>query len=768
MGNIRNSNGVITANNLTLNAIGGSIFNAGELYAESDLLLSAENSIINDAGLFSAGGAMKLRAEKGNVVSSGGFIESLGRSSNDDVAGLDIIAGGSISLSETSVSAKTAQFLANNGSFLNRGGSLNIKESLLVSAGEDIDVSSAVLNASRISLQAEDNIYARQANIQGAQGESVLLNAANGNINMVGSQISGGDIVLQAGSDINAQRSILIGDDQKGVMLIAHSGSIDAALATIKGGDLTLRAKESIYAQKSKLKSEGGVSITSVAGSLDMSASFVQSQQGLHVVAKGDILAQDAFFASSQGELSFAAREGSLLLSGTALQSDSDLNLYAQNNILAANVKIDVASSDALLINSSKGSIDMANANLTGGELRISAHGDVTLNKARLSGANSGDAAGGDASSLGIYVSSKEGNIDLSKADLQASQEIIIQALQGNVHGNGSSIVSFDARVALLASGQNADEGNIYSVDSFISGRDLLLEASGGSIYSSNSELRAGDADGLGQVRLIARDGNIDITETGLSGKTIDVILGGNLDARNAQFKFSNTAGLNLTSHNGSINLANASITGGLVNIGAKHRFLGEDLNIDSRAGSDVVYAMYESWGVDVSNLSHGEGLSGITIKTETGRISLQNASITSATGSRVQSEKGDINLNNLQLSSANDAVFQTQAGGITAENGQIRAQNLFLQAYEDIIGRQSSLQSFGGNISVRSEDGFVELTSSIVEGMNLDVVAKEKILAQGLTLKLNREGSANFVAQEGELDHKQFSLKRRALGIFC
>lgn len=572
-------------------------------------------------------------------------------------------------------------------------GDINITSADATYAGASPGTDEFILGNSRaVILRSGGNIQTGKISTVNYPDSGIISLTAGGNIltdrlstansiNLISTILTTGDITLNAGGTIT-------------------TGSLDSA-ATIHSGDITIKAKNDI---SFNCISPFCINSSGTGNALDIFSSrsgnvTIISEQGAIIFPPnaGLMIAGSITTSRVAGSITLqAARNISVgdIISGSIFGGQADL---ANINITSVNGAINIGEINA-----------MSQSNNIGGNIRLSANGNITTGKVSVYGRGQSGTQGGGGI---INFTSTNGSINTGE-------------FYQNTLSYGSLSLSFapenGGSITLIADRDNITTGN-FNLRAIQNGGTIALR-SGGTINIGTIDTTGDRA--AGKVTLQADSGIKASTLTGVStngnGSNVtlsttkgdinigDVLAGGKLQGGNLEFTNKNgniTTGQLSTSYNSS----SAGVTtnkGGTVNLNAQGNITTSGIQaIGIQDGGSITFKSGGAIDTTAGIINAMGGNNG-------GNISLEAATniSTAGIGSALLLSGFNANSGNLRIQSGGN--INTTAGPIitAAANGKggdvtINAQGNV--STSDINSRTfaPSLTVIGGNIDVKAND---------------------------------------------------------------
>lgn len=733
--------------NIFINSQGGALdlsnSNVTTQAADKVITLNAKNELnLTNANLSGYAGVNattlegKLQAQKAKVVTTVGSItltsskgllnaveskfnaqgegSTLTLTSKEDLAlnKAEIQALGVVSLSSTnsSISASQAKVTTTNGDLkvIADKGSVDLHESNLTASGEgkdvtlrtkdDLNISHAnITGHSGITIQSlEKNLSANNANLTTVAGD-ISLTTDKGKITAIGANITavgaGKNVTLNAKDDVVLTSSNVSG--QNAVSIITSEGKLELSKANVSAA-------------------AGVVTLQATMGRVDAVASNITSQSQVQVKAQTGINLNQAN-VSGQSEITLNTATGILNVAKANLTSaTSAVNLQAVNGNIDAKAS-NISANSQVKVNADSG-IDLTGANITGvtGLQAVTSTGGITAKQAQLN-ANSGE----------LNLTANSGDITTTGSSLNAVKDsAIINAKQGKADVSGSNIT---ANTSLEITGTVAV--NVKNAN--ISGKQAVtIGSTSGTITTSGALVESQD----GSIKFTAKAALIDIANSNLTaGQTVSVTAGKGLLANKANI--SGLQGLTLITEDNDLTAqgANVTATNGNLVVTAKNGKV--DLSRSNvTAGNPGSVTLQAATGLSL-NMANISGQTGLSVKTTTGDLQVQNSLLETKTGKlELETTDGSATITGSNITAINDlvdlnaAVFEISSSNIsgyqgisaTAKNGTLKVQNSNLSSYKGDISLTSSAEKVQlTNSNLTAKSGKINLESASLELQN-------------------------------------------------
>ncbi len=564
---------------------GGSVFNAGEVTTQEDIIIQANGGNLENIGNIQAGsqGAATLIAgslqkdEEGNVQ-------------KDEEGNVSVAYGGSIVGSNGNISAGSVELVAYDGDLELVSASVAVSDSLSVRAsGGHIYANRADLTASsgNVYVNAGGDLNLDGANLK-AHSEQLMSIAIGGTMSGKGLGLSAGIMHGQVGKSIYLGEHADVRAKAEGATAKALWDEFFPAPEVSEEDEnsnpvnaLTLVAGGSLYNEEGILFSREGLMVRTFgsvynynegdidawagqvnihAGSAEKAGSVfnsgtIKASADLSVVAFGggdvDISGGTVRTRDSSGSLQIVAESGSIYAAGELARviAAGDVSFIAGENLLLDDVRVrpfetDGLSDNALYLRAGY-DISTSSGQLVAGVMTIySENGDIDIGDSanlrtlatdaearRLLGEEEDEEDNEDGPLSTLRLISAKGDVSIS-GDLFSGESIGIQALGGDIDYSGASIDASSSGVISISAGlEEIDDddistivevGNIRGQGGALSAGSLSVSAIGGSVDIFGSTLAASDASGYLSIRAGA---SIDIVSANIEGKGKNVFL---------------------------------------------------------------------------------------------------------------------------------------------------------------------------------------------------------------------------------------------------
>ncbi|MGD3369864.1 hemagglutinin repeat-containing protein [Xanthomonas citri pv. citri] len=642
--------------------IGGTLENAGSMYAANALQISVDSLIQN--GTVGSGNTLSATVagtfdNAGNVVARNGLQIDAGdlRSSGQlgsEAAGVVLGSQRNIALQGVVAAATTLQASAAHD--LEQSGSLEA-QSVALRAGRDLGASGTLHSASTLDLQAQRALtFAAQAQADGdismraatltTSQDAVLQGAGaialdSGTIHSRGKLDAGSDLRVRSLGDLT-----LAGVAQgSGDVELTATGALTNAAQVFAGRTLTAQAQSLENTAAGVLAGDGDVALTAAA----------QLSNAGRVQAAGDLQ-----MTAASLDQSGSASAGKTLRGTVAGTLDNRGNLIARDalQIDAGTLRSSgqLGSELASVALSSQGAMQLDGVVAAATALQASAGGDLQQ-AGSLKAQSIALQAGQDLTANGSLQSA-------STLDLQSQRTLALNGQASSAADatlNGATIAASAAAVLQSGASITLAGDSIESRGALDAANDLTLRS-------------AGDLT-LGGVAQAGRD--IALTATGNLNNGAQVVAARDLGVQAASATNASDATL------GAKRDLRVDVAGGLDNLGSLHGERGLSLTSGSLLQRGRVYS-----GDALSIASNGafenagQLVSGKALSITAGSI-VSNGQLGSVTGALTLTSQNDIALQGV-VSAA--TTLQATAGGDLSQAGTLSAQTVALQAGRDLV----------------------------------------------------------------------------------
>ncbi|MGE0497374.1 MAG: hemagglutinin repeat-containing protein [Ramlibacter sp.] len=692
--------------NVSITTQGAITNNAGRIIAGGQASLTGA-SLDNQGGTLDANGAINLSASAGQVVNDQGRIRTR------DVLTMGAPAGPLSSLSNAGgVIETTGALNAQLQNFNNQGGRVVALAGLALSGGAVNNANGLLASDGNVSVNTQggaftgDNskLLSTQGSLALTAGAATLSNAqllAAQNISLTAGTTtltastltSGGNTTLATG-DLQASQVQI---NTQGQFNATTNGTVTADRASIaSGGQASITATQgvdlrqaSVSAQTLQLSAGNGV-LNNAAGSLVASATTgtAVTLQGQGLVNDGGTIASNADLRLNAGAGTLSNAAGRILAVGAADIRSTGLDNRA--GTLAANGNLIVNAAQA----NANAATDSTGGTLQSGQSLTLTAGNTTLSNATLTSG---------------------GNTTLTTSDLQASQARI--NVLGNFSATSSGAVTAD-QVALAAGG-NAAITAAQGIDvnhGNVSAQTINLNAGSGVLNNSAGSLIATASTGTA----------LSLQSQGLNNDAGTIASGSGLSI--------NASAGNVTNTSGSIQAMGAA---DLRSTGLNNR--GGTI----AANGDLTVNTVQANANAATDSTGGTLQSGQSLTLTAGATTLSNATVTSGgnttlTTADLQASQARINvLGNLSATSGGavtaDQVVVAVGGnaaiaaaqGIDIHNGRVSAQNISLNAGSGQLNNNAGSVLAVGAADIRST-GLDNRAGTLAANGNLTVNAAQ------------------------------------------
>jgi filamentous hemagglutinin len=685
----------------------------------SATLVSSGQMTILDSQIDANAGDVEAVADGGTYIYGSDLMANSENSVGGDVA---ILGTGDVQILDTYISGN-----GGNVDVTSSGGDLTI--------GNSYDIAAKFF----LNLNADGSIYLYNDGLSAAYGNTT---------------VSGGGDVTIYGSTIAASRG-LVDIESGGVLTVGTDPVHDVTITA--GSDATLSAAGAVDMTDTGITASDNVSITSKHGGVDIYGSDIYadygavsiSAEGSAYISGGDIESGDDTSTAYDVDINAG---GTIDLEGIYVYATGDVNIESSDSLTLGSDSSDKIDASGLIKLKSDTSDVYVDYDLyAGGDVNITSGGVVSIvDDGTVVGGNidveSSDIEAGDsdyASTGGnVNIKAYNGTVDIYNSYISASGHILPEPL-------GDSIPTFvGGDVTISGSGTVG----IYNDSTIDAATDASLTSTdAGDVNVESSYVYGGDSDFGGSVIVDAKDGNVLITGSTLSASDDVTITGGNLtvgmnpvsESLVASYDTTITAGTDATlTGAGEVDITDASITA------------GNDVSITSDGsasfvspGSLTISQTYSADNIDVS---------GSSITSESGDVSIINSGGFSVSGTTVSISDSDINFDNISIS---DSTITADNGGVLIEyDGQLNRSDSIsftisgstLNA-NDIIISGSSITANNGDVDIldyKNEDNTGP--DSVTE--DSDVYNSDISITSDSTITANN-GNVDIKTQNGGID---------------
>ena len=617
--------------------------------------------------------------------------------------------GGRISGSDVALTAQQDPSTGSGGTIDNRGGTVDATDSLIASAGRDINVVSTTRDSESQAGQGSFTRTAieRVAGLYVSGPAGVLVASAARDINLTGAVVAnsgaGGQTLIDAGNDLvlgsvaTAQQNNIVWDARNHL----NQGSTQDVGSVIQTeGDVTLAAGQDLSARAAQVTSSTGaiqatagrdVSITAGEASQNWSearqatrSGFLSSTTVTNLDETNDARALAASFSGDSVAIQAGRDIG---VSGSNLVSDTGTRLAAGQNVAieaATDTHSETHHEDKL-----KSGLFTSGASITMGmrQQTTDQQGQSTSAAASTVGSTQGNVAiqadkaytqtGSDVLAPQGDIALRGEDVDIVAAEASSRSEQTTEFKQGGITLAVSSPVisaiqtvqqmkdaagqTKDSRMQALAAGTAAlaakNAADAVAANPAQAGGASISLSIGGSQSKSQTVQTATTAQGS----TVAAGGNVDIHASG-AGEASDLIVQGSTI----------TAGNNIS--------------------------LGADDAINLLAAKNTADQHSKNSGASASI--------GISLGSQTGIT-------VAASGSRGRADGSDVNWSNTHVEAGNRLALQsggdTTMKGAVASGQQVVANvggNLAIESLQDTSKYDSKQQSLGGSVTIGPAPG--------------------------------------------------------------
>jgi len=721
------SDALLQANDITVNAIGGDIINDGSISADNDLKLNAKT--LNNSQLLYGGNNAEVTAEtmtnSGTLaathltVSDFDLLQNSGRIESESAS----YTGGSLDNLDSGVlvnAGTEANGLKLNVADLNNAGTVH-NSSQNMSLGGNLDNSGSIIHAGSGKLVLGSN-----GSIHNAGGSI----ASAGKAKLQSSVIGAGSVYAGQGMELAANNGTLVNNSQlytEGDMLVS-SGLNNQGGILLSDGNLTINTSDNVT-NSGTLQ---GKNLDLTAGVLDNNAGVITSTgNGSTQIDTASLSNNSGVIQSTNDNFTITTHSGELDNSdGQISHNGGSLSLESASDL---NQQSGVVQSSGQLIMNAQGSLDNREGTLAANGGMQMAGGDISNNDGII-------AAGGQLEITAGQLNNDNGTLN--------AEDIGIE-LVGNLRNNQGTVfatdkLNIDAATLDNSLGTLASNGEMeLNLTNTLTNLEGLIQANaielsslqdlnnnGGTIASAGNLLL--NAEQVNNAGRISAENNLELNAVNLSNSQL--LYGGNNAAVNAETMTNSgtlaathltVSDFDLLQNSGRIESDSSSYTGNtlsnlasgvLINAGTTANSLQLDVADLNNAGT-------------VHNSSQNMSLSGNL--TNSGNM------IHAGTGDLVLGNNGSIRNANGSIASAGTAKLQNSVIG---EGSLYAAQGMELGASSGTFVNNSQLYTKGniqvnsaldnqggsllsdGNLSINTSDSVTN--SGSLQGQNLDLKA--------------------------------------------
>jgi len=557
--------------------------------------------------------------------------------------------------------------------------------SICAGGGVDIESQNGSLNIGEGDLPLGDD------------EDGTLINARNGDLTIT----AGGSISISDG-DLEAHSSDSVsGDDEPslGNVTISGTGSVEIENNTYIYGDGNV-----------DISSSGTISLDtegSSSGSIDIEDSQIEAGGCVGVTADGTVYISDDDITADSGRITISGGSDVSIFSST-IDANGSVNITSGGTLVIGNEDSVTALDDGYDVSIS-----------AGGSVRLSANGggDVDVTDTSISAdCNVCITTCGTISLSGDDTEEVGGNIDLEDSSVTAGSSINVNANDGNVTINGTTLTAGSDYQDIETLGAPSEAVNIASSggditvsaddtasisdstldvkgnvsifgDSSISSEeaDVTISGGSGSVSISGNDVSLDDTEILGNKICIsdtdisATDGNVNITDGGsisISGRTVSVDDDSDISANNITIK----SGSDISASTGDVNITdNGSLT------------ISADCSAEI-SGSTI----------DVNNIKICDS----TITADDGNITIDNEGMACMPSSDDSDTitVNTISINGSEIAASGNVTIISANGDVTINDSPISA-TVGNEATGDEISSDKVSISSGGELSITGTD---------------------------------------------------------------
>ncbi len=762
-----------------------SVENIGNLNGE--IILQADNDIainenIETSGSVSleAGRTIDLNANI-NTASGNGNIEIF---ANNENANADIRSPGAASinqLAETSLNAGSGNInislgnlgevgninlanLTTTGSVTvdaNGGNITRVSPNSLITAGSGIFQT----NGTGVIGSLSEPLRLSVGNLQALAGSGGAFFQAISGLNVAGISTSGGEIQLSAEGDISISGDIastVVGGEGGNISLTSNGGDIDAGQNTLnsssesgRGGNLSLRATGNIRTNNldaSSTDGQGGNIIVETTGggieSVSLNATSTSGEGGeVSLAAVADINAEniDSSGSLGGGNIQISSSRGAIATSGNIDTSSQEgvggeVNLTAVGEVVTGEITTAglqdggniTLTSETADVDTTGSNLDVSSATGNDGNIVINAGENISIRNINIEEGGPDDLFA-DNPPEEVVADADGVNSQSGEVRLRANNDINIEE---PISSESISLLELKAGRNLNVNADidtSAGNGNISLEANWGEAEPNIREAGSGNVtFAPDVTLNAGEGNieiFMGSFGDFSNVGNIVLSNVVTSGDLFVNAAGGNIFRSSANSLITSTTARLQTSGNGSVGLPEETL-----------RLSVENL-LDATSGSGGVFLSSPTQGLSVGNVSAtGGGDVELTVEGDLSVVGGISTSVEEGDGGNISlTAEGNINTTSANL----DASSQTGVGGevnLTAV-GEVVTGDI------TTVGVES-----GGNITLTSETADVDTT-----GGNLDVSSDSgsdgNIFVNGENISIDSITFSNINIEEGGED---------------
>ena len=687
-----------------------------------DLIAETGNVSISTVGSVKAAKKVSIKAEQGTIYNEGsieGKSVSLDAYGDIDTDKWNKNTSGSSASSIVATGTDADDILE----IISRHGSVTLNNDTTLLANNDIYIyADKNLTNNMQRENGKGGLYTADGNIwlitnEGKLENNQLLLTDNGNVylqSLLGAIDNNGEIIAGGG---NAELDAWAGSLDNSAAITANNVSLNAAKNLANSGALTV--------------AEGLVELTATDNITNSGA--VQAKTSITMKSEQRDVTNEAALTAEQKEITLTAENGSVQSSGD-ITAGSDVCFTAQ----------DLVSNKGTV--DAKGSVDFkAEKVINVGNIGAGADVDFT---AATYVYNVGHIAAGKALSFTAgagYINNIGSLTAQDNLQLQAQEAISsmgnLQSANGliNISSTNSSISSIGLLIAEKDVNVNA-AADITTAEGIISGKNVTLTSSAGSIVNNNSI-------NAKQELMLTADNNL--TSMG----TLKAEAGSaNLTAQNGNlFNMGNVSAAKDISMNAALDLTNRAnlVAGKFVSLISDTASVNNYGDIDAQAGDITI-----NGATSVSSTGALTAAEDIVLTADTGALK-NYGDLSSANGDIVLNAQDDVEVAAANISAAKGGVDISSAEGSMAINkeataGVINAQNVDISAAKTITNNSNITASLG-DITLDAGTGLVN------DGALTAAIGDISLVTVGGGLKNNGEitatqGDVNLNAGVGAL----------------
>ncbi len=461
-----------------------------------------------------------------------------------------------------------------------------------------------------------------------------------------------------------------------------------------------------------------------------------------------------------------ADETGTMIVSGNLDVSDTNeggnINIFASNSVVIieeSQLKTSGSNQSGKItlesfngeIDTTGGSLDSSSLEGNGGDISLTAEGNITTNN--IISYSFGEGRGGN-----ITLSSNNGEINttgsLDSSSSTGNGGNVSLTAEGNITTNNISSYSFSAGTSGGATGDI--NSNSFGTGT---GGDITLSSNNGAINtkdgSLNSYSEVGDG---GNISLTAEE---NITTSDISSNSFGAGMGGNITLSSNNGEIDTTGGSlyssSSTGDGGNVRLTaeNNIITGNITSGGGEQ---GGNITLNSNNGEiNTTGGWLDSYSIkgDAENLNPSNGNAGNISLTAERNITTGDISSFSEAGRGgniiLESVRGEINTAGGQL----DSYSSTGDAGnvnLTAEGNIITGD---IRSYSFGVGTGGDITLSSNNGEINTKDGWLDSYSDGGDAGNVNLTAEGNIITGKISSYSGEETGGNIILESlrGEIN---------------